>query len=219
MTHSSYLRIKIVIPKPTFEQESRLWKDGIKYVVGVDEVGRGAFAGPLVACGVIFTPFCPTDPGIQDSKLLSAKKREELAKVIRQQALLYVFCEISVSKINRLGIGKANNLALQAVVECLLKRVGSARSFVLVDGQTKLRLNTPQKAMIKGDRQSITIAAASILAKVHRDSLMSKLDLKYENYGFAQNKGYGTSEHRNAIGIHGLSDIHRKCFALKKFLM
>ena len=203
------------IPNPTFNKEVELWKSGIDFVIGLDEVGRGAFAGPLVAAGVVFSPFSYVSPEIHDSKLLRAAKRQELASVIKQQAMMYAFSEISVSLINRIGIGKANYLAFRQIVQKLFKQCDREKSHILVDGLFIQHLGirkSQQTPIIKGDQTSLTIAAASIIAKVHRDMLMTGLAKTFGSYGFETNKGYGTLTHRAALTRHGLSPVHRTAF-------
>ena len=211
---------------PDFKEESKLWEQGYKYVIGVDEVGRGAFAGPVSAAAVVFE--CETDGlnslGINDSKLLKPNHRKKLSKLIQDGCVSYSVATVAVSKINKLGIGKATNIAFRkAISDVLLKlEAREEKIFLLADGFhikhiRKLGLKN-QKAIIKGDRKSISIAAASIIAKVHRDSLMKKLSKKYPQYGFGKHKGYGTKAHQAAIKKHGLSKIHRTSFNLSQFL-
>lgn len=197
---------------PSFKHEKFLWKKGLNRIVGLDEVGRGAFAGPLVAAAVILPKNFKTN-GIRDSKLLASKTREALSNYIIENALSYSISEIKLDFINKYGVGKATH---KAFLECLAK---IKFDFVLVDG---FKINnfdeSKQKHIIHGDNISISIAAASIIAKVYRDNLMKKLDLKYPEYNFLQNKGYGTKEHREALKNYGLCSIHRTSFNLGKFL-
>nr|MBI5456105.1 ribonuclease HII [Candidatus Levybacteria bacterium] len=199
---------------PSFKEEQLLWNKGLTYIAGVDEVGRGAFAGPLVAAAVIL----PKDfkiNGIKDSKLLTPQKREELSKYIIKNALHYSITEIDVEFINTDGVGKATEKALVDCIEKLDKKY----DFVLVDGyKLKSFDDNLQKGIIHGDSTSVSIAAASIIAKVYRDNLMRKLHNKYPQYNFLQNKGYGTKYHREALKKYGLSKIHRTSFNLQKFL-
>jgi len=206
---------KILKLKPTFEFENNLWLQGIQYIAGVDEVGRGCFAGPVVAAAVILPQgFTATDK-IDDSKKLPAKVRKELAEIIKEHAVAFSIAEISVSIINKIGIGKA---AQQAFVKAV-KGLHTKPEHILIDA---FRISELQKmkqtAIIHGDCLSISIAAASIIAKVYRDDLMEKLHPKYTVYDFFSNKGYGTRQHREAIGKYGLCDLHRKSFDLAKFL-
>lgn len=200
---------------PTPDEEIKLWIQGYRYVCGLDEVGRGCFAGPVVAGAVIFSPGTALPIGINDSKLLKPKQREKLAGQIKEVALAWSIGEIAVSHINKKGIGKATQMAFRKAVKILPVRV----DFVLVDAfYIKHFSRKKQKAIVHGDRTSLSIAAASIIAKVYRDELMEKLDQKYPRYGFSKHKGYGTADHRAAIKKHGLSRVHRKSFNLEKFL-
>ncbi len=200
---------------PTFDEENLLWKKGYKHIAGVDEVGRGCFAGPVVTAAVILPDNFTSIKPINDSKVLSPKIRKELAGVIKQQAIAFAISEVSVKVINNIGIGKSTQQSFRQAIKNLAKRP----DFILIDAfyiQHLSRKN--QKPIIHGDGISISIAAASILAKVYRDELMEKLDKKYEIYDFATNKGYGTRKHREAIKKHGLCNLHRKSFDLSKFV-
>jgi len=202
-------------PKPTFDEEKLLESKGYKNIAGVDEVGRGCFAGPVVAAAVILPEGFDEKNEVNDSKLLSPKKREVLAEAIRNEAKCYAISEIDVGTINLEGIGKATQIAfLKAVNE--LKTMAD---FVLVDAFYIEGLDKKmQKPIIHGDRISKSIAAASILAKVYRDKLMIKYHDAFPQYNFLKNKGYGTGEHRQAIKEFGLSELHRLSFNLYKFL-
>lgn len=215
--------------KPSFEEEKRLWKLGFQFIVGIDEVGRGAFAGPVVASAVIFAP-CPISScrfevdctrcqikeikEINDSKLLSAQKRENLAEFIKQHAYAYSIAEIEIKYINKFGIGYASHMAYRKALSLLPIKP----DFILMDGfPVKHVKRTTQKAIVKGDRISISIAAASILAKVYRDSVMKNMTNSYKIYDFATNKGYGTKKHREALNKYGKSPVHRTSFNLDKY--
>lgn len=200
---------------PTFEHEMKLWDAGIQHVAGVDEVGRGCFAGPVVAAAVILPRnFTATDE-INDSKKLSAKKREKLAAIIKEHAHAFSIAEVSVPVINEVGIGRAAQMAFSKAIATLT----TAPEHILIDAflikDISPKVQTP---IIHGDRLSISIAAASIIAKVYRDALMDRLHESYAAYNFMSNKGYGTKAHREAIGKFGLSDLHRTSFALEKFV-
>ncbi|HSX40689.1 MAG TPA: ribonuclease HII [Candidatus Saccharimonadales bacterium] len=208
--------------KPDFSFEKNLWDSGY-LVIGADEVGRGAFAGPVVTAAVVFPKnFVIKDKRlseINDSKLLSAQKREMLAKLIKEHALFYEIVSVNVGIINRVGIGKATHMAFRKAVKDICKNNTSC--YLLIDGFYVKYVKTlglkKQKAIIKGDRKSISIAAASIIAKVYRDDLMRKLHKKHPQYQFGENKGYGTKEHRNALKTYGLCPLHRTSFSLNKF--
>lgn len=215
------LKKKKISSMPSFLEEKKLWENGYKYIIGVDEVGRGAFAGPVVVGAVIFSKNVKISDGINDSKLLSPQNREKLDKEIRKCAQFYSIAQVGLSVINKVGIGKATSIAFRKVLRNALSKLKNGRIYVLCDGfHTKYARGIGlknQKAIIKGDRKSISIAAASIIAKVYRDDLMRSLHEKYPRYHFDKNKGYGTKDHQAAIKKHGLSKIHRKSFNLEKF--
>lgn len=198
---------------PSFKFELLFKNQGFKNIVGLDEVGRGSFAGPLVAAGVILPDkFEISD--IKDSKLLTPKKRELLSKYILENASSYAIAEVNIEYINKYGVGMATH---RAFLNCL-KKLDGKFDFVLVDGfKIKSFDKTRQKNIIHGDRISVSIAAASIIAKVYRDNLMAKLHDSYPDYKLNKNKGYGTKEHRDAIKSFGLSVIHRTSFKLEKY--
>lgn len=221
--------------KPTFKEEQKLWRKGCNFVIGVDEVGRGAFAGPVVAGAAVFNndTSCRRRLAgsildrINDSKLLKPGVRELLSEEIKKHVLFYAIATVGVPIINRVGIGKATQMALRKAVRIILKQIleismSKPSIFVLADGFHVRYIHgiglSNQKAIIKGDQKSISIAAASIIAKVYRDNLMKRLSGKYPDYKFSKNKGYGTKEHRLALKKYGLCEIHRKSFKLKKFL-
>lgn len=200
---------------PTLEIESKLWKQGYNFVCGIDEVGRGCFAGPVVVGAVIFSSDCIIPEGIADSKLLKPKKREELAEEIKRCSVSWAVAEVSVSAINKVGIGKATQIAFRKVVKSLDK----SPDFVLIDAFYIKHLNRKrQKAVKDGDKICSSISAASIIAKVYRDKLMKRLHKKYPKYMWGKNKGYGTKDHQEAIRKHGLTRLHRRSFNLEKFL-
>lgn len=221
--------------KPNFKEERKLWRSGIKYVIGIDEVGRGAFAGPIVAGAVVFPRISKVTKKlsglkkINDSKLLKANIRRKLASKIKKYSLFYALAEVKISVINKSGIGEANKMVFRKVVnkiieqikEDLGRKIGKNEYFLLADGLPTKYIHgglKSQIAIIKGDRKSITIAAASIIAKVHRDSLMRDLSRKFHHYKFSRNKGYGTKAHQKALQKYGLTDVHRTSFDLSKFL-
>jgi len=200
---------------PTFKEEQYLWKQGFNHIAGVDEVGRGCFAGPVVTAAVILPPTFTSLTPVNDSKVLSADIRRKLAEVIKQQALAFSISEVSVSVINKLGIAKATQQSFREAIKSLTKRP----DYILIDAfyiQHLSRKN--QKPIIHGDGISISIAAASIIAKVYRDELMQKLHRQYKQYDFFTNKGYGTKKHQEAIKKYGLTKLHRTSFNLAKFL-
>lgn len=200
---------------PTFKEEQKLWNSGHKFVCGIDEVGRGSFAGPVVVGAVIFPVDCQLIKGVADSKLVKAESRELLAVSIKKQALCWAIAEVEVETINQIGIGKATQMAFTKVIQALKLQP----DFVLVDAFPILEFDrNKQKALIGGDLHCFSISASSIIAKVYRDELMVKLHQYNPNYGWDQNKGYGTKIHRQAIKKYGLSKHHRTSFNLEKFL-
>ncbi|MCL4366349.1 ribonuclease HII [Patescibacteria group bacterium] len=200
---------------PTFQIEKKLWDLGYSMVCGLDEVGRGCFAGPVVVGAVIFPKDVVLPEGIADSKLLKPKTRERLAEEIKRIAVTWSVAEISVSVINKVGIGKATQMAFRKSLKLLSK----PPDFVLIDAFYIKHLNRKRQRPIKnGDKICASISAASIIAKVYRDKLMKKLHNKYPRYGFAKHKGYGTKQHQEAIKKYGLTRIHRKSFNLEKFI-
>lgn len=203
--------------KPSFKEESYYWSFGINHVIGLDEVGRGAFAGPIVAAGVIFKPNFQHEflEKVNDSKLLSPKLREELSILIKENSI-WTIESVELDFINKFGIGQANYEVLSKVLLQLISKIKTDNYFAIVDG---FDLNIKkQKAIIRGDTLSLSIASASIIAKVYRDNLMKNLAVKFPNYGFEKNVGYGTKSHRDAIGKHGLCKLHRTSFDLNKFI-
>jgi ribonuclease HII len=188
-----------------FEDEARA--KGYRFIAGVDEVGRGALCGPVVAGAVILcTGFDPA--GIDDSKRLTRRQREVQASRIRSMATAWAVGIADAEEIDRLNILRATHLALGRA----LSGLGVAPDLVLVDGLRIPTLDRPQVAIVKGDAQSVTIAAASIVAKVVRDGMMQAWDRQHPGYGLARNMGYGSREHREALGRLGPSPIHRRSF-------
>lgn len=205
---------------PTFKEEEKLWNQGYKLIAGVDEVGRGALAGPVVAAAVVFrnprkgsplkgSPCKLLKAGLRDSKLLSPSQRERLVPLIKETAVAWAVAEVSVEVINRQGIGSASQQAMVKAVKSLSPRP----DFSLVDFYTLKNLAAEKQKAIKfGDRLCASIAAASILAKVYRDRLMVALHQTYPEYGFARHKGYGTALHQEALARHGPCRLHRTGF-------
>lgn len=199
---------------PTFNEEKLLWNQGHQYIAGVDEVGRGCFAGPVVTAAVILPQNFTSPKPINDSKKLSAKVREELSIVIKKKALAFSIIEIAVEKINTLGIGKAAQLGFRKAI----KQLALKPHYILIDAFYIKHLSRKnQKPIIGGDGISISIAAASIIAKVYRDTRMKEIHPEFPQYDFATNKGYGTKKHQAAIKQYGLSSLHRTSFDLQKF--
>ncbi len=188
-----------------FEQEAR--KKGYKWIAGTDEVGRGPLAGPVVAAAVILPEHVDL-PSINDSKKLSEKQREKLDNLIKEQAIAWAIAEVDEKIIDEINILEASRFAMQKAVQAL----DQPAEYVLVDGIANPKILLPSKAIVKGDMKSISIAAASIIAKVYRDNLMTQYDKIYPGYGFSVNKGYPTSEHIQAIAEIGPCPIHRMTF-------
>ena len=187
--------------------ESDLWQKGYTYIAGVDEVGRGPLAGPVMACAVIFDRSFYHEE-VRDSKKLSSKKRERLAEILLSHAVSCAIGEATVNEIESYNIRQATFLAMGRAVGALEIRP----DYLLVDGETVPELNCPARNIIGGDEKSFTISAASIIAKVTRDKYMQELDSEFPKYKFAQNKGYGTAEHISAIRQAGPSPHHRYSF-------
>jgi ribonuclease HII len=183
-------------------------------IAGVDEVGRGPLAGDVVAAAVILDPLQPID-GLRDSKKLSVSRREELAQLIRERALAWAIASATVGEIDELNILQASLLAMQRAVQALEPQPG----YVLVDGNRLPRWNYPSEPVVRGDDRVPAIAAASILAKVHRDTALIELDSRYPGYGFAAHKGYPTAAHLQALQILGVTPVHRRSFAPVKKLL
>jgi ribonuclease HII len=181
---------------------------------GVDEAGRGPLAGPVVAAAVILDPRRPI-AGLRDSKAMSARQRDAAATEIRAGALAWAVAEASVAEIDRLNILQAALLAMKRAVEAL----DPAAEFALIDGNRLPPLALPMRAIVGGDASEPAISAASILAKTHRDALMSVLDAEHPGYGFAQHAGYPTPQHLQALRRLGPCVVHRRSFAPVRVLL
>ena len=195
------------------QYERALLAQGLQYIAGVDEVGRGPLAGPVVCAAVIM----PLDDesiivGVDDSKKLSAKKRETLAEEIKKRALAYTIVEVSEKEIDEINILEATKLGMKKALETL----EIVPQSVLTDGNMTLNIDFPQRSVIGGDALCYSIGAASIIAKVYRDKMMDEYAKEYPQYAFESNKGYGTAAHIQAIKEYGLCPIHRRTFT-KKF--
>lgn len=197
-------------PDITFEQT--LWTTGVEWIAGVDEAGRGAWAGP-VAAGAVILP-CRTDlldclPGVNDSKLMTPASRTVWAEKIRDLALTWGIGMASAAEIDTLGILPATRLAMQRAIE----QLQPAPQHLLLDAVRLPRVNIAQQSLIKGDARILSIAAASVLAKTARDALMIQMEAEYPGYALSRHKGYGTALHRAALQRLGPCTIHRKSFA------
>ena len=196
---------------PTLEREYAA--RGLRAVAGVDEVGRGPLAGPVV-CAAVIMPLeeALRVPGVNDSKKLSPKKREQLAERIRAVARAYAVEEVSAAVIDEINILQATRLGMKRAVE----KLSPPADMVLTDGNMTLDIALPQRSVVKGDALVYSIGAASILAKVYRDALMRDYAAQYPGYAFERNAGYGTAQHIRAILEVGICPIHRRTF-VKKF--
>ena len=196
---------------PDYSEESILIDKGYSLIAGLDEVGRGTLAGPVVA-GVVILPVNPEYPwvkDIRDSKMLTPKRRERILKDMEKDCLAIQTGSASVAEIDQDGIVKATSLAMKRA----LKSLPLEPQYLLLDAFPLPEINIPQKAIVKGDVHCLSIAAASIAAKVFRDKIMVEKDKTYPGYGFASNKGYGTKEHLDQLSKEGPCDIHRYSFA------
>lgn len=197
------------MPLDRWLHERRFWDEGHRLVAGVDEVGRGPLAGPVVAVAVILNREFE-DPGVHDSKQLSAIERLALFPAIASQTMTWGVGLVDSDEIDRINILQATFLAMRRALDQLLVTPDA----VLVDGKSYIPdLACPQRAIIRGDSESISIGAASILAKEIRDRIMEEFDQTYPGYGFARHKGYATPEHQQALDRLGPSPIHRRTFA------
>lgn len=211
---------------PNFFFERRLWKKGYRFVAGTDEVGRGSFAGPIVAGCVVFpqyTKYNIRDPEIRidDSKKLTARQRERADSWIKRNAAGWGIGEQSVASINRIGIAKAAKMAFRRAISQARKKLRKPLDYLLIDAffipytsGLPARKKRRQLPIVDGDAKSLTIGAASIIAKVYRDRLMLRLGKKpkLRKYGWGRNKGYGTKEHQKAILRFGITRHHRKAY-------
>jgi ribonuclease HII len=201
-------------PQPMDYFEKMYYRRGYEKIAGVDEVGRGPLAGPVVAAAVIL-PKDRIGPRLFDSKQISSKKREELYPSILEEALGVGIGVVGQEEIDRINIFQATLRAMASAIENL----PFPPDFLLIDGTQGLKFFIPQKSIPKGDRLSNSIAAASIVAKVTRDRMMQEYDRQYPQYDFARHKGYGTRRHRRAIEKFGICELHRKSFrGVKEYL-
>lgn len=197
---------------PTDSHERELRALGFEMIAGVDEVGRGALAGPVVAAAVVLPAGVAID-GVRDSKMVPEPERERLYDAVTAVALAWSVGVVESDEIDRINIRQATFKAMRCAVETLTE----PPDYVLVDGRDTAGLAFPCRAVVGGDALSISIAAASLVAKVTRDRIMRRLGAQYPAYGFAKHKGYGTAEHRNAILAHGPAAEHRRSFLRKLF--
>jgi ribonuclease HII len=194
-------------PLSTLHFERQAQARGFRAVAGIDEAGRGPLAGPVVAAAVIL-PACFDLPGLTDSKQLSEKARERLYPLIRAQALAVGIGVARAEEIDRINILQATLRSMQRAVG----RLNIPADFLLIDGNVPVPLSLPQQTLVKGDSRSLSIAAASVLAKVMRDRIMVNYERLFPGYGFASHKGYGSAAHLQAIARLGPSPCHRRTF-------
>ena len=192
---------------PDYSIEQELHERGYKYVCGIDEAGRGPLCGPVFAAACILPDGLYIE-GLNDSKKLTEKKREKLFDIIKEEAIAYCIASASVEEIDELNILEADLLAMRRAIDGLSVKA----DFAIIDGNVARDFQIPAAPVIKGDATSMSIAAASVLAKVARDRICIDLDREYPQYGIAKHKGYGTKAHMDALREHGSSPIHRKKF-------
>jgi ribonuclease HII len=198
--------------------EKNLWKQGYKLIVGIDEVGRGPLAGPVVAAAVII--FAPKINQslfllVNDSKKLTAKQREfAFNELQKENQIVFGIGKISEKIIDKINIFNATKRAMEKAVRSLAKKIGKTPDFLIIDGKHKINSEIEQKPIIKADEKIFSCSAASIVAKVTRDRLMDRMHKKYPQYGFDKHKGYGTQQHYQMLKKHGACPIHRQSFYL-----
>ena len=189
-----------------FEEQAR--SEGYTLIAGVDEVGRGCLAGPVIAAACILDHTKPVPDGLNDSKQLTALQRERIESELKENALAYAVGIVDAEEIDRINILEATKKAMHNAIRSLVPTA----DYVLVDALQLKSVRLPQKSIIKGDSISYSIAAASVLAKTYRDALMREYDSEYPEYGFAGHKGYAAAVHREALRAHGPCPLHRKTF-------
>jgi ribonuclease HII len=205
------------MPRPSHEEllsyERPLWSRGLTFVAGLDEAGAGPWAGPVAAGCVVLDPARTGGlVGVYDSKQISEKKREAMVPRIEENALAFAVALASPEEIDRVNIRQACLLAMKRALAAVEAQLGAAQH-LLIDARKLDGVRCPQSAIIRGDSSSLSIAAASILAKVHRDHLMMEAALRYPAYGFERHKGYGTTDHKQALLQHGPCPLHRRSFS------
>jgi ribonuclease HII len=199
--------------RPDLAHEGRLWRRGVRFVAGLDEAGRGAWAGPVVAAAVILPPGREDLPdllaGVRDSKVMTRRQRERWATRICELALAVGVGETAADQVDAIGLIAATRAAMRSA----LAGLSVAPDHLLIDHLRLTGVSTPQTALTHGDALVLSIAAASVVAKVTRDQRMAELDAVYPEYGFSLHKGYGTTLHRDALAAHGPSPVHRFTYA------
>lgn len=198
---------------PDIELEKSLWSKGLKYVVGIDEAGRGPIAGPVCAGAVLIDEKCKLSELVRDSKKMTEKRREEVFDFIKENSLGWGVCMVSNTVIDNKGIQEAVRIAMWEALKQVEKTIGKKAEYLIVDGTNVSNLFGYDMLKIKeGDLKHYSISAASILAKVTRDRYMKDIAIKYPEYGFEKHVGYGTKAHIEAIEKYGPCDIHRRSF-------
>lgn len=191
-----------------FDFEDQARSEGYSLIAGVDEVGRGCIAGPVVAAACILDHEKPLPDGLNDSKKLDAETRSRIAEELRLSCIAYAIGQIEAEEIDRINILEATKKAMLTAIATITP----SADYLLIDALHLKQTSLPQKSVIKGDSISVSIAAASVLAKVYRDELMIDYDERFPHYGFASHKGYGCSTHYEAIREHGPCELHRMSF-------
>ncbi len=212
LTDASTLRVSLfsdlLITGIGTEFEKQAYAEGFRFVAGVDEVGRGCLAGPVVAGACILDPDKPLPKGLDDSKKLTAEARDEIASQLKTDCIAYATGQIEADEIDRINILEATKKAMLMAIAALTPQA----DFLLIDALQLKMSPLPQRPIIKGDTVSASIAAASIIAKTYRDDLMKAYDTEYPQYGFANHKGYGAAVHWEALREHGHCPLHRLTF-------
>ncbi len=194
---------------PTLERERALWAKGFQVVAGLDEVGRGPIAGPVIAAAVVFSPGQQPIEGLRDSKLLGSKERERLADEVRRAAFVWALGGASVREIDRINIRRATALAMRRA----LARLNHDPDYVLLDGHPLPELHRAHESVIDGDALCQSVSAAAVIAKCARDRLMARLAPRYPDFGWDHNKGYATRDHLSALSKTGPTPHHRITFS------
>ncbi len=194
---------------PTLERERALWAKGFRTVAGLDEVGRGPIAGPVIAAAVVFPPGQAALEGLRDSKLMTAAERERLAEEVRRAAVAWALGGASVREIDRMNIRRATALAMRRA----MRRLRVAPDYVLLDGNALPELGREHEPVVGGDGLCQSVSAASVLAKCARDRLMARLAPRYPSFGWEENKGYATHHHLTTLARTGPTPHHRISFA------
>jgi ribonuclease HII len=195
------------MPRTALGREDRKLLREAEYIIGIDEVGRGCLAGPVVVCGVSFAKI-PPNPHVRDSKVVPAGQREQVAAWIRENCQAWLLVEVWVELIDRINILESTRLAVQTI----LRTLSSPRAIAVVDHVDPGEMDCPVRAVPRADARYFSVAAASLVAKVHRDRMMADLTPRYPEWTWCDNKGYGTRKHRQALEKHGTTVLHRKSF-------